>query len=139
MWERWSHSESLKSIGRYFDRSSSSIYNVYRAPEYSTSYTKRSCLVLSLFERHEISRGLASDLSLRSIALQLKHTPSTISRKIKCTGGIDTYRTNEADYAACDRVHRPKAMLTTYECMHASYGDSQTTITVATPNGLRDG
>lgn len=110
MWERWSRGESLKNIGRVFDRGSSSIYNVLshtggiRPPERT-----RSRLALTLPEREEISRGVAHALSLRQIAQQLKRAPSTISREIARNGGIDTYRANEADQAAWERAHRPKS------------------------------
>lgn len=109
MWERWSRGESLKSIGRAFDRGSSSIYNVLsrtggiRPPE-----RKRSRLALSLSEREEISRGLARALSLRVIANQLGRAPSTISREIARNGGINHYRASDAENAAWERTHRPK-------------------------------
>jgi IS30 family transposase len=61
-----------------------------------------------LSEREEISRGLVSQLSLRSIAAQLKRSPSTISREIKRNGGYDHYRATQADQAAWDRACRPK-------------------------------
>jgi IS30 family transposase len=110
MWDRWVRGESLKSIGRYFDRGSSSIYNVLsrtggiRPPE-----RKRSRLALSRSEREEISRGLASNVSLRAIALQLQRAPSTISREVKRNGGLDQYRASAAEQAAWERAHRPKA------------------------------
>lgn len=109
MWDRWSRGESLKSIGRYFERGSSSIYNVLsRTGGIRPPTRKRSRLALTLSEREEISRGLASDLSLRAIALQLQRAPSTISREVQRNGGIDAYRASEADAAAWERAHRPK-------------------------------
>lgn len=110
MWDRWSKGESLKSIGRHFDRGSSSIYNVLsrsggiRPPERT-----RSRLALTLSEREEISRGLASDLSLRAISLQLQRAPSTISREVRRNGGLNRYRASSADQAAWTRAQRPKA------------------------------
>jgi DNA-binding NarL/FixJ family response regulator len=80
MWDRWQKGESLRSIGRVYDRHSSSIFGVLspsggiRPPE-----RKRSRLALSLQEREEISRGLVTGLSLRTIASQLGRAPSTIS------------------------------------------------------------
>jgi len=109
MWDRWQRGESLKSIGRVFDRSSSSIFGILsptggiRPPP-----RKRSRLALTLPEREEISRGIASDLSLRTIADQLGRPPSTISRELKRNGGIEQYRASLADEAAWDRSHRPK-------------------------------
>ncbi len=109
MWDRWQKGESLKAIGRVFDRPSSSIFNVLspsggiRPPE-----RKRSCLALSLQEREEISRGVVCHLSLRTIANKLGRAPSTISREVNRNGGLRHYRANEADKATWERAHRPK-------------------------------
>ncbi len=109
MWDRWQRGESLKSIGRAFNRGSSSIYGVLsRSGGIRPPVRARSRLALSLSEREEISRGIASDLSLRVIASQLRRSPSTISREIQRNGGLDAYRANDADQAAWDRTHRPK-------------------------------
>ena len=69
---------------------------------------RRSILALSLVEREEISRGVASQLSLRSIAAQLGRSPSTISREVKRNGGDGNYRAAHADQTAFDRGCRPK-------------------------------
>lgn len=109
MWDRWQQGESLTSIGRVFDRPSSSIFGQLsptggiRPPPRT-----RSRRVLSLSEREEISRGLANDLTLRDIATQLDRSASTISREINRNGGYDDYRAVEADQAAWDRARRPK-------------------------------
>jgi len=66
-------------------------------------------LVLTLAEREEISRALASGHSIRSIATLLERAPSTISREILRNGGQSCYRANQADQAAWDRARRPKA------------------------------
>jgi IS30 family transposase len=63
---------------------------------------------LSLAEREEISRGIVSGRSLRSIAASLHRAPSTISREINRNGGRQQYRATVADQAAWDRAHRPK-------------------------------
>ncbi len=109
MWDRWQKGESLNSIARLFDRHHPSIERILkehggiRPPE-----RRRSARVLSLAEREEISRGLATGTSLRSIAGSLHRAPSTISREIRCNGGRRTYRASEADQMAWDRAHRPK-------------------------------
>ena len=109
MWDRWQRGESLKSIGRYFERGSSSIYGVLsRSGGIRPPIRKRSRVALSLSEREEISRGIASDDSLRSIAQQLGRAPSTISREVKRNGGLHHYRASGADQAAWGRAHRPK-------------------------------
>ena len=109
MWDRWQRGEALRSIGRAFDRPSSSIYGQL-APSggFRPPPRQRSRLALTLCEREEISRGIASHLSLRTIAVQLGRSPSTISREIKRNGSYDKYRTTQAEQAAWDRAHRPK-------------------------------
>ena len=69
---------------------------------------KRSRLSLTLTEREEISRGLESGLSLRSIARQLHRSASTITREVKRNGGRELYRAVQSDQASWDRAHRPK-------------------------------
>ena len=109
MWDRWQGGESMSSIGRAFNRESSSVYSLLsstggiRPPP-----RKRSRLALTLSEREEISRGVALQLSLRAIAARLERSPSTISREINRNGGTDAYRATQADQAAWDRAHRPK-------------------------------
>lgn len=89
MWDRWQRGESLKFIGRAFNRGSSSIYSVLsHRGGIRPATRKRSRLALTLSEREEISRGIASDLSLRTIASQLGRAPSTISRAIQRNGGL---------------------------------------------------
>jgi IS30 family transposase len=65
-------------------------------------------LALTLSEREEISRGIATTQTLREIATTLNRSPSTISREIKRNGGYDNYRAAKAEQAAWDRGHRPK-------------------------------
>jgi IS30 family transposase len=109
IWDRWQRGESMSSIGRGFDRESSSIYPLLslsggiRPPQ-----RRRSRLALSLSEREEISRGLESRLSLRSIARLLQRSPSTISREVQRNGGARQYRAVQSDQSAWDRTLRPK-------------------------------
>ncbi len=109
MWDRWQRGESLRSIGRVFDRHSSSIHGQLaptggiRPPP-----RRRSRWALTLAEREEISRGLVAGQSIRSIAVSLGRAPSTVSREIARNGGWEGYRATEADQAAWDRARRPK-------------------------------
>jgi len=109
MWDRWQRGESLSSIGRGFNRASSSIYPLLsktggiRPPK-----RKRSRLALTLLERELISRGIAALRSIRSIAQELCRPVSTISREIKRNGGYDVYRATVADDQAWLRSLRPK-------------------------------
>lgn len=109
MWDRWKKGDSLHDIARLFDRNHSSVAGILsltggiRPPQ-----RIRSHLALSLSEREEISRGVASQESFRSIAHRLGRSPSTISREIKRNDGYQQYRATQADQAAWDRAKRPK-------------------------------
>lgn len=59
-------------------------------------------------EREEISRGLATGLSLRAIAVTLGRSASTVSREVAINGGRRRYRAAAADRAAWSRATRPK-------------------------------
>ena len=82
IWDRWQRGESMSSIGRRFDRESSSIFSLLspsggiRPPE-----RKRSRQALSLIEREEISRGLVAGCSLRAIASRLGRAPCAVDRQ----------------------------------------------------------
>jgi len=81
---------------------------------------RRSPLRLSLVEREEISRGLASGESLRGIAARLGRAPSTVSREVKISGGRRRYRACRADVDALARARRPKpSKLATCERLRA--------------------
>jgi transposase len=109
IWDKYKQGESLWSIARTSDRSSSCIYGLLsptggiRPPE-----RKRSRLALSLAEREEISRGIVANHSIRAIAAQLARSPSTISREISRNGGYAQYRATQADQNAWDNARRPK-------------------------------
>jgi len=68
----------------------------------------RSARVLSLKEREEISRGLASKDSLRQIADRIGRAASTVSREIGRHGGSQAYRAEQADHEAWTNAQRPK-------------------------------
>lgn len=109
IWDRYKAGDSVWSIARSFDRSSSSIHGyLSRTGGIRPPVRKRPDHCLSLGEREEISRGLASGLSIRTIASDLGRAPSTISREIKRNGGPDNYRATQADRNAWDRALRPK-------------------------------
>lgn len=109
IWDRWQRGESMSSIGRLFERESSSIYPLLsrtggiRPPERT-----RSRLALTLSEREDISRGISANQSIRWIATQLSRSPSTVSREINRNGGYDEYRATTSDDAAWERARRPK-------------------------------
>ncbi len=117
MWDRWQKGDSLHAIARLFDSSHSAIAGVFsktggiRPPQ-----RQRSQRALTLAEREEISRGVATGQSLRSIAASLGRAPSTVSREVNRNGGRQPYRANKAEQAAWDRAHRPKTCKLAQNC-----------------------
>jgi len=109
MWDRWQKGESLGSIARLFDRHHSAIERIIaESGGIRPAPRHRSPRHLSLSEREEISRGIATGQSIRTIATSLNRAPSTVSREINRNGGLNKYRANLADKSALDRAHRPK-------------------------------
>lgn len=109
IWDRWQRGESMSSIGRLFDRDSSSIYPLLsRTGGIRPPDRRRSRLALTLVEREMISRGTAATRSIRSIARELCRSPSTVSREVNRNGGYDHYRAADADQQAWFRARRPK-------------------------------
>ncbi len=109
IWDRWQRGESMSSIGRGFDRDSSSIHPLLsRAGGIRPPVRKRSRLALTPFDREIISRGIAAGCSLRAIAGELCRPASTVSREIKRNGGHLCYRATNADNQAWVRARRPK-------------------------------
>jgi IS30 family transposase len=72
---------------------------------------RRSRLALTLAEREDLSRGIASDSPLREIARRLDRAASTVSREISRHGGRPAYRAHDADCRAWDATLRPKKCL----------------------------
>jgi IS30 family transposase len=109
IWDRWQAGESMSSIGRRFDRESSSVFSVISPTGgIRPAARRRAQQALNLAEREEISRGLSTHSSLRSIARRLGRSPSTISREVHRNGGPDRYRAARSDQAAWGRALRPK-------------------------------
>ncbi len=109
MWDRWAKGESLNSIARLFDRHHPSIQRILAQTGGIRPPTRRrSPLALSLAEREEISRGVVTGCSIRSIAASLGRAPSTVSRELQRNDGRRRYRASRAEQAAWDRAQRPK-------------------------------
>ena len=89
IWDRWQRGESMSSIGRRFDRESSSVFSVI-SPTGGIRPTdrKRGRLSLSLSEREEISRGLSVQRSLRAIASSLGAHRQLSAGKSDATVGL---------------------------------------------------
>jgi IS30 family transposase len=109
MWKRWSEGATLHEIAKLFDRGHSSVHRILaETGGIKPPSRSRSPRALSLAEREEISRAAAVGHSIRSIAVRLERSPSTISREFERNGGRAGYRATSADQAAWDRAHRPK-------------------------------
>ena len=109
IWDRWRRGESMSSIGRLFERGSSSVYHILEATGgIRPPPRKRSRLALTMSDRETISRGLATNQSMRAIAGELGRCVSTVSREISRNGGASHYRATQAELAAWTRAHRPK-------------------------------
>jgi IS30 family transposase len=88
MCDRWQKGESLEKIAQLFDRGHGSVArNLRQTGGIRPPKRLRSSRTLSLAEREEISRGVITGCSLRSIATSLNRAPSTISREINRNGG----------------------------------------------------
>jgi len=112
IWRRWKAGESLHEIGRAFDKPHSSI-RCLLLPRggIPPAARRRSPRVLTLAEREDISRGIASGSSIRKIASGLDRAASTVSREVTRHGGRPAYRAHEADNQAWDSALRPKRCL----------------------------
>ena len=110
MWDRWQKGETLATIARLFDRNHSSVERILQETGgIRPDPKRRSRLALTIAEREEISRGIATGLSVRAIATMLSRSPSTVSREINRNGGRHSYRASQADKAAWERACRPKS------------------------------
>jgi IS30 family transposase len=112
IWSRWKSGQSLHEIGRAFGKPHSCI-RCLLLPRggIPPAARRRSQLALTLAEREDISRGIASGSSLREIASRLDRAPSTVSREVIRHGGRPAYRAHEADKQAWESSLRPKRCL----------------------------
>ena len=110
VWQQWKRGRSLTDIAIGFGKAPASIYGILLANGgFVPPLRSRSDRALTLADREEISRGLASGQSLRQIARRLERPPSTISREVERHGGRAHYRASDADERAWDSARRPKA------------------------------
>jgi hypothetical protein len=80
IWDRWQRGESMSSIGRGFDRGSSSIYPLLaRTGGIRPPDRMRSRLALTLIDREEISRGLRAKVSLGIVRTNLLEVGREVS------------------------------------------------------------
>jgi IS30 family transposase len=112
IWRRWKCGQSQHEIGRAYGRPHPTIRKILLpCGGIAPAARRRSRLSLTLAEREDISRGIASDSSIREIARLLKRSASTVSREVARHGGRPAYRAHDADRRAWVLALRPKRCL----------------------------
>src|SRR6202171_6066435 len=112
MWCRWKAGQSLHEIGRAFGKDHVSLqFMLSQHGGIVPATRRRSLRTLTLAEREDISRGIASGSSMREIAKGLQRAVSTVSREVARHGGRPQYRASEADHQAWESALRPKRCL----------------------------
>ena len=112
MWSRWKTGQSLNEIGRALGKSHVVVqFLLARHGGIAPAARRRSRRVLTLAEREDISRGIASGCSMRIVAQRLSRACSTVSREVARHGGRAQYRANQADQQAWESALRPKPCL----------------------------
>ena len=109
VWRGWKSGLTIKQISEILHRPSPSVFLLLkRDGGFAPRTRRRAFQALRLEEREEISRGLASGLSIRHICRRLGRAASTVSREISRNGGVQGYRAAEADACAWRRARRPQ-------------------------------
>jgi IS30 family transposase len=109
VWQRWKRGEPNLQIAKALGFPPASVWwQIRHRGGLAPQPRRRAERTLSLSEREEISRGVATAEGVRSLARRLARAPSTISREIQRHGGRARYRANEADHAAWASARRPK-------------------------------
>src|SRR6202158_3805316 len=99
MWRRWKAGESLHEIGRAFGKGHGSIrFLLTQRGGIVPAVRRRSPRTVTAAEREDISRGIASGLSIREIAKGLQRAASTVSREVARHGGRPPFWGSEAGY-----------------------------------------
>ena len=112
IWKRWKAGQSLHEIGRAFDKPHTTIHQfLLPSGGIRPAARRRSRLALTLAEREDISRGIASGSSIREIARRMERAASTVSREVRHHGGGPAYRAHDADCQAWVSALRPKRCL----------------------------
>ncbi len=112
LWDRWKAGESISDIARALKKPPGSIHGILKANGgIAPPQRRRARWALTVAEREEISRGLASGESMRAIAVRLGRSASTVSREVGRHGGSRDYRAQKADERAWERARRPKRCL----------------------------
>src|SRR5271170_7521439 len=124
VWRRWKDGQSLHEIGRAYDKPHTSIRHLLLPRGgIAPAVRRRSRLALTLAEREDISRGIASGSSIREIARHVDRAASTVGREVTRHGGRPAYRAHEADDQAWESALRPK------KCLLALHGRLREVVT----------
>jgi len=124
IWRRWKAGESLHEIGHAFGKDHGSIqFLLSQHGGIAPAIRHRSQRTLTLADREDISRGIASGSSIREIARGLQRAASTVSREVVRNGGRPLYRANEAD-----RGRARKSALRPKTCLLALHRKLRTTV-----------
>jgi IS30 family transposase len=106
---RWRAGVRSRQIAREMGRAYRTVHDqVDRLRRRPPRARARSGRQLCLAEREEISRGLATGDSVRSIAAGLGRSPSTVCREVARNGGRRRYRAERAEQHAWALGRRPK-------------------------------
>jgi IS30 family transposase len=109
MWSRWKVGQSLNAIGRALGKDKQVIHFLLACHGgIAPPVRRRSRRALTLAEREDISRGMASGCSMRVIAQRLSRASSTVSREVARHGGRTQYRASDADQRTWQLALRPK-------------------------------
>jgi len=109
MWSRWKVGQSLNAIGRALGKDKQVIHFLLACHGgIAPPVRRRSRRALTLAEREDISRGMASGCSMRVIAQRLSRASSTVSREVARHGGRAQYRARDADQRTWQLALRPK-------------------------------
>lgn len=112
LWDLWHSGFSLYKISEAINITAPSVFLfLEKYGGYRPRPRVRRSNALSIGEREEISRGIASGLSIRSIAASLVRSPSTVSREVNRNGGRSWYRAACAEKRAWSEGHRYKDCL----------------------------
>jgi len=110
IWIKWKHGDSLSDIGRAIGKHPGSVHHLIASNGGIVPVARRRAKrALKLYEREEISRGLAANMTIPQIASNLNRAPSSICREINRNGGNASYRAHAAYNNAWDKARRPKS------------------------------
>ena len=112
LWDRWKAGETLSDIGRALNKHAGSVFGVLLAKGGIAPVPRvRRAGALTVSEREEISRGLATGASFCKLARLLGRAPSTICREVARNGGRGRYRAASAEARVSQHALRPKPCL----------------------------